>query len=225
MSDNTEGFWDAIQTAIVRQGGTDEEWESYSRTYPERVARPLRAPYDSDDPCPTCGVPIISVLIGGDGPAFLPCRHEFHADDEFDGLSCDIRRRLVRLLRRRCGDCGALARKPHEGGCDVARCLFYGTQRALCGDGSRLTVAGFYPWGAPIVEHRWDGHNCGEDVWSGRWPGVADAERLGWYAYFVPNGDPSWVPCGPDHPGARPDLNRLQIEGRWNAAALRWEAR
>jgi len=216
-------FWDAMQTMIVHQGGTDAEWESYRRTFPERVEPPLREPYDSDDPCPTCGAPIVSMLMGD--AVFLPCRHAFVVDDEFDGVAYNWRRGLLRLLRRRCRDCGALRGKPHEDGCDGARCLAYGTQRAQCGDGARLVVVGFYPSGSPIVWHEFDGHDCGKDVWSGRWPGVADAERLGWYAYFVPNGDPSWVPCGPDHPGARPDLNRLQVEGRWNPRLLRWEAR
>lgn len=101
-----------------------------------------------------------------------------------------------------CPDCAAQPGQPHDDGCDVARCLASGVQRLGCGC-----------------------HDCGHDVWSGRWPGDADAERLGWYAYFVPNGNPSWVPCAADHPGARPDLNRLQIEGRWNPELLRWEAR
>lgn len=128
-------------------------------------------------------------------------------------------------IRQNCGGCGSGIGEPHDDGCDVARCLAHGTQQVLCQPGARLVVTGFYSWGSPIVDYEEDGHDCGKDVWSGRWPGVEDAERLGWYAYFVPNGDPSWVPCDPDHPGARPDLNRLQIDGRWNAEALRWEGR
>jgi hypothetical protein len=69
------------------------------------------------------------------------------------------------------------------------------------------------------------GEDCGQDVWSGRWPGMDDAIRLGWYARFAPFADPSWVPYGPDDPGARPDLNRLAIDGKWNRELLRWEAR
>jgi len=217
-------FWSALQMMAVRHGGTDEEWDSYVRTHPNAVMPPLREPWYSDDSCPTCDEPIVSLALG-EGPVLLPCGHPFVLAGDLGGFALYPKTGLVRLLRNHCPDCSATIRKPHDDGCDVARCLRYGTQRALCGDGARLVVKGIYPWGSPIVEHEWDGHECGRDVWSGRWPGVADAERLGWYAYFVPNGDPSWVPCGPHHPGAFPDLNRLQIEGRWNAGALRWEAR
>lgn len=123
---------------------------------------------------------------------------------------------------RPCNDCGAEVGAEHEDGCDVARCLAYGTQRALCGDGAKLVVVGIHPWGSPIVDYVTDGHDCGRDVWSGRWPGEAECEEFGWWAVFVPNGDPSWKPVPAGTPDAVPDLNRLQIEARWDAERRRW---
>jgi hypothetical protein len=52
-----------------------------------------------------------------------------------------------------------------------------------------------------------EAHECGRDRWEGRWPGEADCERLGWMLA----------------PGL-PDLNRLVVEARWDAARLQWEA-
>lgn len=64
-------------------------------------------------------------------------------------------------------------------------------------------------------------HDCGEDIWTGVWPGKEDAAALGWYSYL----GPPWIRCGPDHPEATPDLNRLMIEGRWDRKAKRWVCR
>lgn len=121
-----------------------------------------------------------------------------------------------------CSDCAVQPDEEHTGGCDVARCMAYGTQRVQCQPGARMVVRGFYPWGSPIVDWEPDGHDCGRDVWSGRWPGEAECEEFGWFAYFVPNGNPSWRPCPAGTPGAVPDLNRLQLEARWDALAGRW---
>lgn len=57
-------------------------------------------------------------------------------------------------------------------------------------------------------------HHCGADRWTGEWPGESDAIALGWFSYFDP-ADGGWVRCGPDHPRASPDLNRLFSEGFW----------
>lgn len=99
-----------------------------------------------------------------------------------------------------CPDCGAEPGVAHHDGCDVARCLETGRQRLGCGED----------------------HDCGRAVWTGRWPGEVECEEFGWWAYFVPNGDPSWVRCGPEHPDAVHDLNRLVLEARWDRAAIRW---
>lgn len=69
--------------------------------------------------------------------------------------------------------------------------------------------------------------DCGDDVWTGEWPGEDEAAALGWYAYFGPEADPpeaGWIRCTADHPGARPDLNRLTIDGRWDREAHKWVA-
>jgi hypothetical protein len=85
-----------------------------------------------------------------------------------------------------CGDCAVMPGEPHEDGCDVARCLRTGMQRLSCT--SR--------------------HDCGQDVWTGEWPGDADCRRLGWLT-----------------PDGRPDVNRLNpLQARWDRQALRWEA-
>ncbi|HMG62790.1 MAG TPA: hypothetical protein VK599_07570 [Streptosporangiaceae bacterium] len=111
---------------------------------------------------------------------------------------------------RSCGDCGARPGEAHEGGCDVARCLITGSQRLSC-----------------CMVHE-PGPRCDGDIWSGRWPGEDDAIRLGWYCYFAPEvttGATGWIRCAPEHPRARPDLNRLAQDARWDRALMRWEAR
>lgn len=123
---------------------------------------------------------------------------------------------------KRCGDCAVQPGEVHEDGCDVARCLAYGTQRIQCGEGQRLVCYGFHPWGSPIVAYEPDGHDCGRDVWTGRWPGEAECEEFGWWAVFVPDGDPSWIPVPAGTEGAVPDLNRLACKARWSAERGRW---
>ncbi len=96
-----------------------------------------------------------------------------------------------------CPDCDVAIGQPHED-CDVARCLQTGLSRLGCEED----------------------HDCGEDVWTGRWPGDAECEEFGWYAV-----GPPWRPCLPDTPGAEPDFNRLTTEGRWDVEAKRWVRR
>jgi len=103
----------------------------------------------------------------------------------------------------RCHGCGAGVGEQHDRVCDVARCRATGLQWHSCDH----TVT------APVPHT--------PDVWTGRWPGEQDCERLGWYARLVPGR--SWVPCGPGEPGAQPDLNRLFAQARWDPTAGRWD--
>jgi hypothetical protein len=104
---------------------------------------------------------------------------------------------------RRCHDCGALPGELHRGDCDVERCPACGGQYATC-DCPRQRRSRRIPW-------------------SGRWPGEAECAEFGWYAKLVPG--VGWVRCGPDEPGAEPDLNRLQKEARWDHRAGRFVRR
>jgi hypothetical protein len=125
-------------------------------------------------------------------------------------------------MRDTCWDCGVAIGQSHDEGCDVARCLFNGSQRLSCSGGAGHNAI----FEAMGIDHTEEMHDCGQDVHNGEWPGEADAIRLGWWAYFVPGGDPSWVRCGPgESAAAMPDLNRLAIDGRWDRETLRLEKR
>lgn len=119
---------------------------------------------------------------------------------------------------RDCGDCGVHAGDPHRSGCDLARCMAYGSQRLQCQPGARMVVRGYLPNGGVDVDWVVDGHDCGEDIWTGLWPGKAECREYGWWAVF----DPPWrrVPAGT--PGAVEDLNRLVVEARWDRETQRW---
>lgn len=132
-------------------------------------------------------------------------------------------------MKTTCPDCGVAAGAPHEGGCDVARCLWTGRQRIQCDfgllamccavlrDNGNESLA--YELGAHYELDDPD-HNCGQDVWTGHWPGELDAVERGLWCYW----GPPWIPCGPEHPDARPDLNRLTTEGRWDREVQKWVA-
>jgi hypothetical protein len=59
-------------------------------------------------------------------------------------------------------------------------------------------------------------HDCGHQTWSGEWPGNAECREFGWYVYGDPSVEGYWVRCGPDHPKATEDLNRLVIDAEWD---------
>jgi hypothetical protein len=106
-----------------------------------------------------------------------------------------------------CPDCGAPVNAPHTEGCDVARCLFNGEQR---------------------VAHDSNSHDCGRDVWTGLWPGEAECVEFGWWSVFhgfSKVGGTGWLRCGPDTPGAVPNLSRLLEEAVWDRSAGRWRRR
>jgi hypothetical protein len=93
-----------------------------------------------------------------------------------------------------CPDCGVAIGAAHHAGCDVARCWVTGRQRLSC---SRAHEAGDL--------------DCGQDRWSGRWPGEAECEQYGWLI------DPEGLRLA--------DLNRLVTECDWDRAARRWVRR
>jgi hypothetical protein len=92
------------------------------------------------------------------------------------------------MIQKTCPDCGVGLGRKHKDGCDVERCPHCGGQALGC--------VGFDP------------NDPRREPWTGKWPGDADCERLG---FFV-NGDRSF-----------PDLNRLFAECAWNADRQRWE--
>jgi len=114
---------------------------------------------------------------------------------------------------RSCGDCGAKPGDLHSDGCDVARCLVTGRQRLSCNVGTVV-----FGW-TETQPH----DDCGQQAWSGEWPGVAECEEFDWWAeeseatkaHFREQG---WhVPEEPHH-----NLNRLPAETAWDPAACRY---
>jgi hypothetical protein len=103
-----------------------------------------------------------------------------------------------------CPDCAVTPGQPHVAGCDIARCLTDGGQRLSC-DGR--------------------GHDCGQDVWTGEWPGDAECRGFGWWVQDRCAEGLGWVPCSPDAPGATEDLNRLSRDARWSPEQARWVLR
>lgn len=101
-----------------------------------------------------------------------------------------------------CPDCDARIGDEHGDQCDVARCWVTGGQRLSC-----------------MMRH-----DHGDDTWTGRWPGEAEAEEFGWWTTLEPPGQ-GWksVPAGT--PGAMPDLNRLHREATWDPNQRRFVLR
>jgi hypothetical protein len=64
-------------------------------------------------------------------------------------------------LTPKCGDCGVKPGKPHQTGCDVARCK-------LCG---------WQDIGGHVGHH--PGKARRSTVWTGRWPGMVEVEEYG----------------------------------------------
>lgn len=149
---------------------------------------------------------------------------------------------------RPCRDCGAAIGEPHDGGCDVARCLYTGYQRIQCGGYDEPMILHQC---VPGIEPDYDAdgyivhtcgialHDCGAEVWDGVWPGTQEAVEYGWFSYFAPTTEQKealaafglepvksgWVRCGPEYSEAMPDLNRVVMECDWDREQRRWVKR
>jgi len=110
-----------------------------------------------------------------------------------------LKKRIGSMTKTTCPDCGAAVGALHSPGCDVERCPRCGGQAISCGcafDSSRRMA------------------------WTGMWPGEEEARKFGWFAKSVPG--TGWVRCAADDPKARPDINRLSTDARWDADSRQW---
>lgn len=130
---------------------------------------------------------------------------------------------------RPCRDCGAEIGSPHDHGCDVERCQYTGMQWIGCGGMTEFkecdceAVLGSAGKELNYAEDHVCGqvpHDCGSEIWDGIWPGYEAAVEFGWYSLFVPA--LGWARCGPEWPGASPDLNRIHSECIWDREGARW---
>lgn len=161
-----------------------------------------------------------------------------HAD-RHDPDAWDNREVAVTVTPARdCPDCGVPPGVPHGDGCDVARCLWTGGQRIQCVGGMMAEVVRTLRECRCADNHRLaedlafhvglddPDHDCGEQVWTGRWPGDEDCERFGLWCVWGPDvGLRGWVPVRPGTDGATYDLNRLSEVARWDRTTQRWELR
>jgi hypothetical protein len=142
-----------------------------------------------------------------------------------------------------CPDCGAEVGTAHDGNCDVARCLWTGRQRLQC-DGSlaakccralreagRDDLAGDLAYYLSLDDPE---HDCGDDAWTGEWPGKAECREFGWWSYFGPDhGETGWVQVPAEQvdrlrsfgTNVTEDLNRLAVEAVWDRQAQRYSPR
>jgi len=105
----------------------------------------------------------------------------------------------------------------HRIDCLTAVCLATGQQRITHADDWHVA-------GHPIGND--DGHDCGEDLWTGRARGTAEAAAHGLFVRQATDADApltGWIPCQPGDPGAQPDLHRVARAGRWNPVRHVWE--
>jgi hypothetical protein len=101
---------------------------------------------------------------------------------------------LQKFKNRDCPDCGVEPGAIHNKGCDVEQCARCGGQRLGCGCRKLRST---------------------KSRWTGIWPGVEECHQYGFFALLGHEGE-GWIPCGPNEPGAQPDINRLVTEGRWD---------
>jgi len=115
-----------------------------------------------------------------------------------------------------CPDCAAPIGHAHRPGCDVAICPHTGERQFHHAIDTTADAA----TGNPTQPH-----TCGEDLWTGEYPGAAEAREFGWWCRAAnPEDLPliGWIPCPADHPDAVLDLHRVAAHAIWDAAARRW---
>lgn len=101
------------------------------------------------------------------------------------------------LQKRDCHDCGAKPGELHDPGCDEEQCPKCGFQMVSCGH--------FKDWPAEAERLPWLGHSkLG-----------AEAVEYGWFIWWDER-NRKWVPCGPEHPEARPNRSRVADECVWD---------
>src|SRR5690348_5479717 len=94
-----------------------------------------------------------------------------------------------------CPECGVRPGQYHQRGCEIEACPYCGDQMAGCP----------CPESPPLDDRM---------IWTGVFPGADECVEFGWYARLVRGR--GWVACGPDDPGAEPDLYRLHEEACWD---------
>jgi len=146
---------------------------------------------------------------------------------------------LVKVLgekRAACPDCKVKIGEVHKRGVDIERCPRCGGQAigcnciyVICGmDPSKLEEEhpDIYVDG-PTREMitAWDATwGARRMVWTGWWPGAAEAAELGFWSIWGPDMKPpqrGWVRVVAGTPGAQPDLNTLYKETVWDPVARR----
>ena len=105
----------------------------------------------------------------------------------------------------------------------MARCLADGGQRLCCGYRNGLLRVMVADLGNGALGVR--PHDCGQDVWTGLWPGDMECREFGWWVQDRYSEGLGFVPCAPDAPGATEDLNRLSRDARWSPERARWVLR
>lgn len=106
--------------------------------------------------------------------------------------------RLALEIQTLCPRCLVEVGVPHTQDCVIARCLITGRQRVQCSED----------------------HDCGQQEWSGVYPGTLDAIELGLWSRLEPT--LGWVPSTPEDEDAIPDLNTLLHRCYWDATGQRW---
>lgn len=124
---------------------------------------------------------------------------------------------------RNCGDCGVAPGARHLSGCDVERCTVCGGQRLQCPPDECFAENGSCDFcgESEVAECATNvgackNHDPSKARWTGVWPGSLECINLGFFCYEDPTrrSGSYWVPCGPEHPAAVLDLNRLAIHRR-----------